>query len=157
MNALTLRGYGTGPTPAWHHHASPVPAPPRLVHASLGRTSPTTKGPRCCNPRPVPIYEYRCVNGHTFEVIQKMLDEPVAICESCGAPVERVFHPIAVHFKGPGFYATDYGAKGAKAGAEAGESKPDSKSESKSESKSDAKPGGESKSDAGSKAPAGTD
>jgi putative FmdB family regulatory protein len=102
----------------------------------------------------VPIYEYRCVNGHTFEVIQRMLDEPVAICESCGAPVERVFHPIAVHFKGPGFYATDYGAK---AGAEAGESKPDSKSESKSDAKPESKPAGESKGDAGTKAPAGTD
>ena len=45
----------------------------------------------------MPIYEYRCLNGHT--------------CEECGAPVERVFRPVAVHFKGSGFYSTDYGAK----------------------------------------------
>ena len=64
----------------------------------------------------MPIYEYRCQNGHTFEVIQSMSDDPVETCEVCGAPVERVFHPVAVHFKGSGFYSTDYGAK-AKAGA----------------------------------------
>jgi putative FmdB family regulatory protein len=59
----------------------------------------------------VPIYEYRCGNGHTFEVFQRMADDPVTECEVCGAPVERVFHPIAVHFKGSGFYTTDYGSK----------------------------------------------
>lgn len=69
----------------------------------------------------MPIYEYRCENGHVFEVIQKMSDDPVTTCEACGAPVERVFHPIAVHFKGSGFYSTDYGSKAkAKAGAESG-------------------------------------
>jgi putative FmdB family regulatory protein len=57
----------------------------------------------------MPIYEYRCENGHTFEVLQKMTDEPVTQCEVCGAPVQRVFHPVAVHFKGSGFYNTDYG------------------------------------------------
>jgi putative FmdB family regulatory protein len=57
----------------------------------------------------MPIYEYRCENGHLFEVMQKMTDEPVTHCEICGAPVQRVFHPIAVHFKGSGFYNTDYG------------------------------------------------
>ena len=61
--------------------------------------------------RPVPIYEYRCNNGHTFEVMQRMSDEPITSCEECGAPVERVFHPVAVHFKGKGFYTTDYGSK----------------------------------------------
>ena len=59
----------------------------------------------------MPIYEYRCDNGHTFEVMQKMTDEPVTECETCGAPVQRVFHPVAVHFKGSGFYNTDYGKK----------------------------------------------
>jgi len=57
----------------------------------------------------VPTYEYRCTNGHTFEVIQRMADDPITVCEVCGEPVERVFHPVAVHFKGSGFYATDYG------------------------------------------------
>jgi putative FmdB family regulatory protein len=59
----------------------------------------------------MPIYEYRCADGHTFEVMQRMTDEPVTVCEVCGAPVERVFHPIAVHFKGKGFYNTDYGTR----------------------------------------------
>jgi putative FmdB family regulatory protein len=74
----------------------------------------------------VPTYEYRCNNGHSFEVIQRMADDPVEACEECGAPVERVFHPVAVHFKGSGFYTTDYGAKSkAKADADGGESKSD--------------------------------
>jgi putative FmdB family regulatory protein len=57
----------------------------------------------------MPIYEYRCENGHLFEVMQRMTDGPVTECEECGASVQRVFHPIAVHFKGSGFYNTDYG------------------------------------------------
>jgi putative FmdB family regulatory protein len=60
-------------------------------------------------PRAVPIYEYRCENGHLFEVMQRITDDPVAICETCDASVQRVFHPVAVHFKGSGFYNTDYG------------------------------------------------
>ena len=61
----------------------------------------------------MPIYEYRCRNGHTFEVIQSMSEDPVARCQDCAAPVERVFHPVAVHFKGSGFYTTDYAMKAA--------------------------------------------
>ena len=59
----------------------------------------------------MPIYEFRCENGHLFEVMQKISDAPITECETCGAPVTRVFHPIAVHFKGSGFYNTDYGTK----------------------------------------------
>jgi putative FmdB family regulatory protein len=59
----------------------------------------------------MPIYEYKCENGHVFEVMQRMTDDPVTKCEVCGAPVQRVFHPVAVHFKGSGFYNTDYGKK----------------------------------------------
>jgi putative FmdB family regulatory protein len=59
----------------------------------------------------MPIYEYRCERGHTFEVMQKMTDDPVMSCTRCEAPVQRVFHPVAVHFKGKGFYNTDYGTK----------------------------------------------
>src|SRR3954470_9345749 len=59
----------------------------------------------------MPIYEYRCTKGHTFEVMQRMADDPITKCEVCGAPVQRVFHPVAVHFKGKGFYNTDYGTK----------------------------------------------
>ena len=59
----------------------------------------------------MPIYEYRCEQGHTFEVMQRMSEDPVEICETCEAPVSRVFHPVAVHFKGSGFYNTDYGTR----------------------------------------------
>lgn len=59
----------------------------------------------------MPIYEYKCENGHVFEVMQRMSDDALTECEVCGAPVQRVFHPIAVHFKGSGFYNTDYGTK----------------------------------------------
>jgi len=58
----------------------------------------------------VPIYEYRCPNGHTFELFQRMSDPQPEACEICGAsPVERVLYPVAVHYKGSGFYSTDYG------------------------------------------------
>jgi putative FmdB family regulatory protein len=62
----------------------------------------------------MPTYEYRCPNGHTFELFQRMSDPPPAGCEICAeGPVERVLYPVAVHFKGSGFYSTDYG-RGAK-------------------------------------------
>jgi putative FmdB family regulatory protein len=116
----------------------------------------------------MPIYEYRCENGHEFEVLQAMSDDPVATCEQCAAPVERVFHPIAVHFKGSGFYTTDYAKKG-KSGAEAskdgdsGSSSGESKGEGNSGSSSDSGSGsdsssssdsssGEKKADSGTKA-----
>jgi putative FmdB family regulatory protein len=58
----------------------------------------------------MPIYEYRCPNGHVFELFQKIGDAPPEKCEVCGeGPLERVLYPVAVHFKGSGFYTTDYG------------------------------------------------
>jgi putative FmdB family regulatory protein len=75
----------------------------------------------------MPIYEYRCTNGHEFEVVQRMTDDPVTACETCGEPVQRVFSPVAVHYKGSGFYTTDYARKGKQEAAKA-----DSKSESSS-------------------------
>jgi putative FmdB family regulatory protein len=66
----------------------------------------------------MPIYEYRCERGHTFEVMQRMTDDPLTTCEEHGTPVQRVFHPVAVHFKGSGFYNTDYGKKKSGAGSE---------------------------------------
>src|SRR5580693_9314581 len=59
----------------------------------------------------MPTYEYRCTKGHTFEVTQSMNDSPLTKCQVCGRPVERVMHSPAVHFKGSGFYNTDYGTK----------------------------------------------
>jgi len=103
----------------------------------------------------LPIYEYRCADGHTFEVMQSMSDDPIHRCQVCELPVERVFHPVAVHFKGSGFYATDYGRSRGAASADSGgesksESKSDSKTDSKSESKSESKSGAASKSDSSS-------
>jgi putative FmdB family regulatory protein len=58
----------------------------------------------------VPIYEYRCPNGHVFELFQRFDDAPAEVCEICGeGPVTKVLYPVAVHFKGSGFYSTDYG------------------------------------------------
>jgi putative FmdB family regulatory protein len=58
----------------------------------------------------MPIYEYRCPNGHTFELFQRMSDPPPDACEVCGeGPVTKVLHPVPVFFKGSGFYSTDYG------------------------------------------------
>jgi putative FmdB family regulatory protein len=96
----------------------------------------------------MPIYEYKCENGHVFEVIQRMTDEPLTACEECGAPAARVLTPPAIHFKGSGFHNTDYGTKrgggngGSESGGDSGGSdSSDSKSDSgKSESKSDSKP-----------------
>ena len=88
----------------------------------------------------MPIYEYRCPQGHTFEVLQRMTDPAVSSCEVCGAaPVEKVLFPVAVHFKGSGFYSTDYGRGGKKAAAK------DSDSAS-----SDSKPADAAKKDTGS-------
>jgi len=57
----------------------------------------------------MPTYEYRCPNGHAFELFQKMSDEPGADCPECGAASERQFSPGAGFlFKGEGFYITDY-------------------------------------------------
>jgi len=101
----------------------------------------------------MPIYEYRCDQGHTFEVMQRMSDDPLVTCQTCDSPVQRVFHPVAVHFKGSGFYNTDYGTR--KRARESSESEKSSgqkssggegsKSEGGEGSKSDSSAGGEKK------------
>ncbi|MDA8069704.1 MAG: hypothetical protein M0T77_14025 [Actinomycetota bacterium] len=72
----------------------------------------------------MPIYEYKCKQGHVFEVMQSFSDEPVSACQVCDAPVQKVLHPVSVHFKGSGFHNTDYGtrrrAREAKEGGESG-------------------------------------
>jgi putative FmdB family regulatory protein len=87
----------------------------------------------------MPIYEYKCEKGHVFEVVQRMTDEPVEKCATCGKPVQRVFHPVAVHFKGKGFYNTDYGtrkrARETAAAAEDGAKKSDAKAKDKADKK----------------------
>jgi putative FmdB family regulatory protein len=58
----------------------------------------------------VPIYEFRCPNGHLFEVFHRITDPDPEVCEVCGAaPLTKVLHPVPIHFKGSGFYSTDYG------------------------------------------------
>jgi putative FmdB family regulatory protein len=93
----------------------------------------------------MPTYEYRCTKGHTFDAVQSMSDDPLTVCEVCGAPVQRVLHSPAVHFKGSGFYNTDYGTRNRqreKASADAASSESSStKSSDSSDSKSsDSKP-----------------
>ena len=104
----------------------------------------------------MPIYEYRCKKGHQFEVMQRISDDPVQICEVCGAEVQRVFHPVAVHFKGSGFYNTDYGTRkrsremkeAKESSAKSDSSSSSSSSDSKSSSNSDG--AGSKSSDSGS-------
>ena len=62
----------------------------------------------------MPIYEYKCENGHLFDVMQRMSDDPLTECVECGAPVRKVLHPVGISFKGSGFYSTDYNNKGPK-------------------------------------------
>src|SRR3954468_22957463 len=95
----------------------------------------------------MPIYEYKCENGHVFDAIQRMTDEPLTKCEECGAPAVRVLTPPAIHFKGSGFHNTDYGTKrgggnggeggGEKSGEKSGEGSSSGEGGSSSESKSD--------------------
>jgi putative FmdB family regulatory protein len=82
----------------------------------------------------MPIYEYRCKKGHTFDVMQRFSDDPLTKCEVCGAPAQRVMHAPAVHFKGSGFYNTDYGTR--KRSREMKENKESAKSDSSSSSES---------------------
>jgi putative FmdB family regulatory protein len=106
----------------------------------------------------MPIYEYRCENGHLFEVMQKIADPPVTVCQTCEAPVQRVFHPIAVHFKGSGFYNTDYGTSKRKReldkSASDGADKNDAKQKDKQESSSSSPSSSSSSSSASSSTPA---
>ncbi|HEX3834235.1 MAG TPA: FmdB family zinc ribbon protein [Solirubrobacteraceae bacterium] len=102
----------------------------------------------------MPIYEYRCKKGHTFDTMQRFSDDAIDTCEVCGGPASRVFRAPAVHFKGSGFYNTDYGTRkgsrekeahakseNASKSSESKSSSSDSKSSSSSDSKtsSDAK------------------
>ena len=59
----------------------------------------------------MPIYEYKCKKGHVFDVMQRMSEDPLKACKLCGAAAKRVLHAPAVHFKGSGFYNTDYGTR----------------------------------------------
>ncbi|HEX4732259.1 MAG TPA: FmdB family zinc ribbon protein [Solirubrobacterales bacterium] len=92
----------------------------------------------------MPIYEYKCDNGHVFDVLQKMTDESLTECVECGAPAHRVLTAPAVHFKGSGFYNTDYGKR--KGGGSNGSGGEGSSSESKSSDSSSSSDSGSSSS-----------
>jgi putative FmdB family regulatory protein len=100
----------------------------------------------------MPTYEYRCKKGHNFEVQRRIGEDGVTSCEVCGEPVSRVFHPIAVHFKGSGFYNTDYGTR--KRSREMKEAKEGSGKAEKSEGSKDSK---SSSSDSSSSSSSGSD
>ena len=102
--------------------------------------------------RPMPIYEYRCENGHDFEAFQSMSDEALDTCEVCGAPATRRLSAPAIHYKGSGFYTTDYARKGSPKPAESGSGSSDSgsKSGSGTDSGSASKSGGDGASKSGS-------
>src|SRR5262245_13570188 len=110
----------------------------------------------------MPIYEYKCENGHVFDVIQKMSDEALTECQECGAPAVRVLHPVAAHFKGSGFYNTDYGRKkgggngGSEGSKDSGESKSSGSGSSSGTSDSGSSSSGKSDSKSGDKAKAST-
>jgi putative FmdB family regulatory protein len=98
----------------------------------------------------MPIYEYRCEQGHQFEVMQRMADDPVSSCQTCAAPVSKVFHPIAVHFKGSGFYNTDYGTKKRSREKEASKAAESKNGSAKDGATSSSSESGSSKSESGS-------
>ena len=94
----------------------------------------------------MPIYEYRCPNGHTFELFQKMSEAPPDACSTCGeGPVEKLLFPVAVHFKGSGFYSTDYGKGSRKKAAKDGDSGSGEKAADKPSDKTADKAKGDSK------------
>jgi putative FmdB family regulatory protein len=93
----------------------------------------------------MPIYEYKCENGHVFDVMQKLSEEPLTTCIECGAPVRKVLHPVNIAFKGSGFYSTDYKSGGSQktetkngdSGTKAGASEKKSSSTEKTTGKQD--------------------
>jgi putative FmdB family regulatory protein len=111
-----------------------------MVATSVIAPEVSRTGPHIYSPAFMPIYEYRCENGHLFEVMQKIADPPVTACETCEAPVQRVFHPIAVHFKGSGFYNTDYGTAKRKRESDKSASEGADKHDAKQKDKKDSKP-----------------
>ncbi len=95
----------------------------------------------------MPIYEYRRPDGTTFEIQQSFSDEPLSVDPDTGVPVERVMHPPAVHFKGKGFYNTDYGTRKRQretAAAAEGSSSKDSSAKGSSSKDGSTRSGGES-------------
>ena len=91
----------------------------------------------------MPTYEYRCNDcGNLIEVVQRIDDDPLTVCDNCGGTLRKVFHPAGIVFKGSGFYATDSRSKSKSASRDSkdkGESKSDTKSDKKETKSSDNK------------------
>ncbi len=87
----------------------------------------------------MPIYEYRRPDGTTFEMQQPFSDEPLSVDPDTGVPVERVLHAPAVHFKGKGFYNTDYGTRNRQRETAAAAAEKSSAEKSSSEKSADGK------------------
>lgn len=99
----------------------------------------------------MPIYEFKCPKGHYFEIFQRMTDDPPEVCSECGrAPLQRVLHPVAVHYKGSGFYSTDYGKSGGRKGSASSEGSSGSSDGGGSSSSSSGDGGSSSTSSSGS-------
>ncbi len=96
---------------------------------------------------PMPIYEYKCENGHLFEEMQSFSAEPVAICNDCGITAKRQFSIPMVLYKGSGFYTTDYGRNGSASRSKSEPKDESSSSGSSSEKKSESKSSSSSSSD----------
>ena len=105
----------------------------------------------------MPIYEYKCENGHVFDVIQKFTDEPLTECQECGAPAVRVLHSPAIHFKGSGFHNTDYGKRKTGAASSSSEGGNGGASEGGESKSSDSKSSDSKPSDSKAKAASGSD
>lgn len=88
----------------------------------------------------MPIYEYKCENGHVFDILQKMSEDPLTECVECGAPVRKVLQPVGISFKGSGFYSTDYNKKATKSAEAKETSKSDGSSDSSNGNGSEKKP-----------------
>jgi putative FmdB family regulatory protein len=102
-------------------------------------------------PAQMPTYEYTCRDcGHTFEIVQSMLDEPLTMCPECGGSLRKVFAPPAISFRGSGFYSTDHGQKSKRSGEAKGDGeRSGEKSGERSGEKSDQKSGEKSREKSG--------
>jgi putative FmdB family regulatory protein len=88
----------------------------------------------------MPTYEYACTRcGNRFEVFQRIEDGSLTVCEACGGPLRKVFHPAGIVFKGSGFYATDSRPKPKVEAAPSGDGKKDGQKKDASTSSSTAK------------------
>ena len=100
----------------------------------------------------MPTYEYLCRDcGHSFDAVQSMSDQPLAICPVCGGALRKVFAAPAISFKGSGFYATDQRKKGGERPGEPGDKEKPGDKETPGDSE---KPGDKERKETGAKQPA---